>query len=261
MLGKLFKYEMKACARLLLPLYLVLITLSIMDRIILGLNFFKGALAVLPVTITVLFILANVAIAVIASVIIIFRFYKNMVTDEGYLMFTLPVKPYQLINAKLIAGSLWIFISIIVIIAALLLDFGTLSRADLFWDGVKQFWIEYKGVFGNKGFILILETIIALIIGIPSGILQVYASIAIGQLFSGHKILGSVVSYVVLNTMLQIITTIIMVVAGLTIGNDIDDYNALVYLIMPISIVIVLAFTTGFYLITNFIFKKKLNLE
>jgi hypothetical protein len=85
MLGKLFKHEMKACARLLLPLYLVLVVLAVMDRIVLGIHLFKGVIAIVPGAFTTIFVFANIAIAVISSVIVIYRFYKNMVTDEGYL--------------------------------------------------------------------------------------------------------------------------------------------------------------------------------
>lgn len=261
MLGKLFKYEMKASGRLLLPMFLVLIALSIMDRIILGLDFFKGTLAVVPGMITFLFVLACIAIAVFSSIIVIYRFYKNMVTDEGYLMFTLPVKPHQLINSKLIAGSLWVIISIVVVIAALLLDFGTLAKADVFWDGLKQLMSEFRDIMGNQRFVFFIEMIIAIIISIPCSILQVYVSIALGQLFSGHKILGSVVSYVVLTTVLQIITVIIMVVVSLITQDSPEDIKLLTKVIMPLTLVISLAFAVLCYWLTNFLFNKKLNLE
>ena len=58
---------------------------------------------------------------------------------------------------------------------------------------------EYSGSFS----ILILFFVLSLIIDVLSNILMLYASIALGQLFSGHRILGAVVMYFVLTTLLS----------------------------------------------------------
>lgn len=41
------------------------------------------------------------------SVFIVMHFYKTMVSDQGYLTNTLPVKMSTLINAKLLSAVLW----------------------------------------------------------------------------------------------------------------------------------------------------------
>ena len=48
----------------------------------------------------------------------VYRFYKNLMTDEGYLMFTLPVSRSQLIWSKLIVSMAWGILS--AVLAALM---------------------------------------------------------------------------------------------------------------------------------------------
>ena len=91
MLGKLIKYEFKATGRLLLPVYGALLLMG--GVVNLGLTL-QGKLPVLKFAQGVL-IFAYVALMVAAFAlsffVVISRFYKNLICDEGYLMFTLPV--------------------------------------------------------------------------------------------------------------------------------------------------------------------------
>lgn len=102
MLRKLLKYEFRATARVMLPLYLVVIVLALLTRgaslwtqqvTFYGLG--EGLLGVLAALIAVGFILALLATFVVAVVLAVVRFRNNLLTDEGYVMFTLPVSPPQ----------------------------------------------------------------------------------------------------------------------------------------------------------------------
>ena len=66
---------------------------------------FMRALAVLSV---LLFSAAVFGGSILAFVLMIYRFYKNLMTDEGYLMFTLPVTTGQLIWSKMIVSAVWL---------------------------------------------------------------------------------------------------------------------------------------------------------
>lgn len=44
------------------------------------------------------------ASSIITLIFILMRYYKNFFTDEGYLTFTLPVTPHELLWTKLISG-------------------------------------------------------------------------------------------------------------------------------------------------------------
>ena len=48
-----------------------------------------------------------VGLSVLSVVVVVVRFYQNLISDEGYLSFTLPVTAAQHIAAKLAAGILF----------------------------------------------------------------------------------------------------------------------------------------------------------
>lgn len=261
MLNKLLKHEFKATARLLLPLYLVLFVLTIMERIAINLNF-KGALDIIPGFLTLAYFLSIVAIAVVSCVIIILRFYKNLMTDEGYLMFTLPVNPKQLINSKLLVSIVWTIASIVLIIISLFGAFITKERFDLVFDGIGMVFTEMEHEFGSFNMnLLIFEFVVLIFFGIINNILIIYASIAVGQLFNGHKILGSFAAYIGISTVLQIIVTASFVILGIIFNRSFDEINSLPQIIFPLTIVYTLITNILFYFGTDFLFKKKLNLE
>jgi hypothetical protein len=261
MLSKLLKHEFKATARLLLPLYLVLFVLTIVERVAMSLNL-KGSLEIIPGFSTMAYILSIVAIAVVSCVIIILRFYKNLMTDEGYLMFTLPVKPQQLINAKLLVSIVWTIASVVFITISLFGAFITKERFDLLIDGIGVVFTEMKHEFGTINMnLLIVEFILLMILGIINNILIIYASIAVGQLFNGHKILGSFAAYIGISTVLQIIVTASFVILGIIFNKSFEEINSLPQIIFPLTIVYILITNILFYFGTDFLFKKKLNLE
>ena len=261
MLSKLLKHEFKATARLLLPLYLVLLVLTIVDRIALGIDF-KGALEVIPGFATFAYITSIIAIAVISLVIVISRFYKNLMTDEGYLMFTLPVKPFQLINSKLLISMFWNLISMVLIIASLFGVFINQERYGMLKDGLHMVVAEMSKEFGAYNMTLLTVELIALIIiALINNILIIYASIAIGQLFNGHKVLGSFAAFIGISTVLQIIITLVLVSLGAIFHRTFEEINSLPQIVFPISIGMTVIANVLFYWITNHIFQRRLNLE
>ena len=261
MLGKLFKHEMKATARLLLPLYLVLAVFTIMDRIVIYLDLFKGVLKVIPGFITFGYILSIIALTVVSSVIVITRFYRNLMTDEGYLMFTLPVKSNDLINSKLLAACIWTVGSIIAVITSLLIVFS----GSAYFSSIPDIWqlmvTEMKSAFGTNAVLLTAEFIILIVVSILNSILMIYVSIAIGQLFNGHKVLGSFAAYIVLYIIVQVVSTMITIIFSLIFNNTVLGLNTLPQVIFPVSIFLFVILTIAYYLITNYIMKKKLNLD
>jgi hypothetical protein len=261
MLSKLFKHELKATARLLLPIYLVLVVLTIMDRIALNLDIFHGVLSIIPGLITMAYVISLVAIVIVSFVIIIMRFYKNLMTDEGYLMFTLPVKSHQLITSKLLTSILWTVASVVAVIASLFAVFATSDTWGMIVDVYKMAMVEIEAELGGFTTILFIELILLIIFSLINGILEIYAAIAIGQLFNGHKVIGSFAAYIGITTVIQIIASVFLFIAGMLFKQRIDDIEAIPQLVFPITILFLLVFNVTFYWITNYIFKRKLNLE
>ena len=104
MLGKLIKYEFKSLLRIFLPLYAVMIALS----------------SVIPTTDTfndvgafVVFALVVISTSIFIGLAIftILRFNSSLFGDEGYLMFTLPVKVETIILSKALTMFFYYFIA------------------------------------------------------------------------------------------------------------------------------------------------------
>lgn len=263
MLGKLLSNEMKASARLLLPLYLVLAVLTIMDRIVIYLDIFKGALKVIPGIITFAYVISIIAVIVVSTFFMIFiRFYKNLMTDEGYLMFTLPVKSHDLINSKLIISFFWSIISLVAVTLSILFVFSGSSHFSELPDAFAGLGEALKQAFGSSGASLfVIEMIALFVISIINGILMIYVSIAVGQLFTGHKVLGSIAAYIVINIAVQVIVTVITAIAAVTFNDTVAESKAVINIIFPLTILFLTVLTVAYYWVTNLIFKRKLNLD
>ena len=93
MLRKLLKHEFRATGRIMLPLFGILLLVSV------GANFSSrgmlnsdsSLLRTLGTIFIMLFIVGIFAVGIISFVLMINRFYKNLLQDEGYVMMTLPV--------------------------------------------------------------------------------------------------------------------------------------------------------------------------
>ena len=93
MVKKLFKHEILAYFRMLMPVYIILCLTATMSRI---LQFFEeSAISGIYETVfgsTIIIYFISVAAALmLPTIFIIVRFYKNMYSAEGYLTHTLPV--------------------------------------------------------------------------------------------------------------------------------------------------------------------------
>ena len=109
MLGKLLKQDFRATARLILPVYAAVPVLGLFTGLITRLceNQSNIWISILGSLVSFVFSLALIAAVVTTVVLMILRFYRNLMTDEGYLMFTLPVSTTELICSKLIVSVVW----------------------------------------------------------------------------------------------------------------------------------------------------------
>ena len=138
MLSKLIKHEFRATFRLLIPLFILLFILSIVDRIVLSLDIFHGVLEIIPILITFAFVISIATVIIATFILMIMRFYKNLTSDEGYLMFTLPVHTRQLIHSKFLVFFTWTIACILAVIAALLIALARPESISELWNSFKQ---------------------------------------------------------------------------------------------------------------------------
>lgn len=261
MLKKLLKHEIYATGRIILPIYGIAIILSLVNRILININLDNIPFKIISTLTMVTYVISIIAIMFITFILIILRFYKNLMTDEGYLMFTLPVKPIHLVNSKLLSSILWLIASIIMISLSLFILLANPERMVALRDLWNMLFRELKSVAGDKYSILLVEFFIMIIIGVIQQILLIYVSIAVGHLFTGHKVLGSFASYIAINTIFQIITTLVFLATAFFSRTSIERLENLPQITFLLVIILAVIYNILFYAATIYIFNRKLNLE
>ncbi len=284
MLRKLCKYEFRSISRTLIPIYIAVIALSILTAISFSINKEYKLSSYYPVDMSLGYTLHGlfkgvmsfayfavmVALFVLTAVIILQRFYKGLLCDEGYLMFTLPVKPWQLITSKGITAFVMSILSCIVsCISIFILIMGALpyplkTLAEFFnFENWSMFFTRLNEVVPMWG-IYLFEFIILVIVGSFASLYQIYASMAIGHLAKKNRILMSVVAYIATSMVLSFIGGIFGVFSAFSIQNSIYYINAgevFLHALLIFSVVISIIEFVVFFIITERILSKKLNLE
>ncbi|NLJ97430.1 MAG: hypothetical protein GX321_09790 [Clostridiales bacterium] len=261
MLRKLLKHELYATGKYLLPIYGITLILSLVNRLVINVDIFNGALNFIPVFMMIAYVISIIASLFVTFIFMIVRFYKNLMSDEGYLMFTLPVKPTQLVNSKLITSIIWTIVSVITICLSLLLLIATPERLNDFKNALDEIFYVFKASFGKTYALVIIEFILMIISSLFQSILLIYVSIAVGHLFNGHRVLGSFVAYFVISTAVQILITLLLLIVASISGSNIETMEAIPHMVFPFSIIVSLLLSTAYYSATSYIFSRKLNLE
>lgn len=265
MLGKLLKYEMKATSRIFLPLYLVLLVYSAIHKVI---SSFSPNKLQLPQALSLMvYIMILCCMLVVTIVVMIQRFYKNLLTDEGYLMFTLPTKTWKHIASKLTVSMLWMVLSGIVAIASIfIVAFNEITKS-----GFIQFVTDFTGKFfeyyGTFSIILVIEALLLLVIGLAQNILVIYASIAVGHLANKYRVLTSLGAFIIINTASQIIMTIVTAIGSLfpipkfTSTGFMIATDPLIQFGLWAIMILTGLLSAGYFILANYILSRKLNLE
>lgn len=269
MLGKVFKHEMKSTSRLFLPLMIGFIAITILCKFAFESSysvFLKNnrLLEIITAIFFVLYFIYIIALFVMTSVFIVMHFYKTMVSDQGYLTNTLPVKTSTLINAKLLAAIIWELIAGALLVLSFILFFIGHIHVNDIQDFMRDLTNLYHELFNYVNMpVLLIEVTVTAIVGLISGPLMMYAAIALGHLFKKHRILWAVISYFVIYVVMQIIASAYFSICGYSSPSVYNSEYAArtVENYMLFTTIFSVAFTAGFYAITDYIFTKHLNLE
>ena len=212
MFGKLFRYEWKSQMRSVLPVCAALLALSLVNGVLLRASRLWEATmpSKLRAVLDFVMVLAQafygillVALFVFVLVVFILRFYNGMLGREGYLAFTLPVKTWQLVWSKAAAAMvMWVVVAGIAALSAFVFSMvGVFVPSD--WLGVQE-QLARLGRFMQTAEawhtgLIVLELLLLLILSFFGGIFHFYLAMAFGQLSRDHKVLLSVVWYVVID--------------------------------------------------------------
>lgn len=267
MLGKLMKYEWKSTRRIFPLIYLVVLVFAVLSGLSMRKGFLGGAeyggidngRAML--LFFVVYAILVVALAIVTVVVIIHRFYRSMLSQEGYLSHTLPVKKWQQIVSKLLMSLIWMVLAAVVIILSLAIIIG--------------FSLEFSAVFENFNLKMLFQTIgysrteiaviiVLFVLSIIRSILQFYAAMAIGGSANSHKVAYSFLTFVVI----VICANVISAIAGIGALNKVTmtayEYTTALPSVSALwgpNIVFELCTSVVLFLITEYFLRKKLNLE
>lgn len=158
---------------------------------------------------------------VVTEILVFWRFYVNLFSDEGYLTFTLPVSRAQLLLSKTLNACIWLLSSIAVITVSILeitLIVQPAAIGELF-KGLGTL-ITMGGFWSVLWF---LELILIALAGIWLSVSIVQLCITIGSIIAKkHKILASIGIYYLVNMVLGFAGQIFTVVGLFSAVGAID---------------------------------------
>ena len=267
MLGKLLKHEFRATARIMWVLYAAMLVLSVGMHF--AIRYLQGSadylvLRILSVLVAVFWVLALIFGAVMTLVLMVQRFHKNLLTDEGYLMFTLPVSSHGLIFSKLIVSIVWSIVTTLVLALGIALAFVDSEFLQAVREAV-QFVIKINDVevmrLTVQGVGMLAELCLLSIVSVAASMLHFYAAMSLGYGFTGHKALWSVIWYFIITFVLQLLGMVLMMTVGNGIVNALDMSGVMGWHMMILSVFLsVLIVGAALYAVTWLNLKKRLNL-
>lgn len=259
MLGKLLKYDFKSLSKILLPVYLVCFLLAVLTR---GISLLANKFSIFSIPsgfISVVFVVALIAIPIATFIFTIIKFYQSLIKDEGYLMHTLPVSKASLVTSKTISSMVFLILSAIISIGLLFVGvYGIWFDAKLL-DVISQLFSYIDTTF-------LIIVLLAMVASVIFQQLMFYASIALGQKHN-NKVMYSIIYGVVLYNVTQIISVLILLPFMLFDSNyqtltnsDVPDI-AMMNPYMIASLILTILFAGFYYWLTVRTLDRKLNLE
>jgi hypothetical protein len=272
MLAKLLKYDFRSMFKSFLPIWLAVLAIALVNHFTLNydgqLTSRLGSISViLPILIYVGIIIAMI---VLTLMFMIQRFYNGLLRDEGYLMFTLPVRPWQLIASKNIASTVTVTLSGLIGVGSVLLLMQSGTAAKLIKALFEIFGRSVEFTPTQTG-LMLFELCIIMLIGIAGSIYRVYAAIALGHLFRNHRVGWAFAMYIVINVVLSVLVSALsklyslmdaagaldsirLAYAGWSSLTVVQMWLLMLFLVSVLQVVV-------FHIITERILSKRLNLE
>ena len=268
MLKQLLKYEFMATGRIYGGLYLALVALAVLS----GFSMRSSSNGDLSALFVIAYIALAVAVAVVSVMTIVTRFTRSLLGREGYLMHTLPVTESQLILSKLISSVVWVLCSGIVglfsfavMILALALDGTALQHLPELWQKV----VEILRITGSTGWLWLAFELLNSFVALVYSILCIYAACMIGHQFKKHMVPAGILAFFLLAFLQNWLTggtgagstDTLQNVYYTTVGGVDISLAAHSSFSTLFGLVVNIAFAAGYFLLTRWLMKHKLDLE
>ncbi|MCI6055196.1 hypothetical protein [Dysosmobacter sp.] len=270
MLRKLLKHEFRATARIMGPLYLVLLVTAI------GANFSSRImnsvdnwlLNILGALVIMAFVIAIIGVCFMSFALMLQRFYRNLLRDEGYIMFTLPASVHQQVWSKLIVSAVWFILTGVAVILSCVVAVYQVGFVTDFLRVMGRILENMTAYYALNGTAIALELAALCFVSCVAFALQFYAALAVGHSFSNHKLALSVAFFFAFQFVSQIAATVLLVAMG---ESPLFEFLATLDIRMSamagvhigICLLVVLSAIYGaiFYFLTTYFLKDRLDLE
>ncbi len=197
MMSKLLKYDLRANMKIFILIWPAMLLFAGLQRLLLNFHY-EGALASALITLlTTLMVLSMLAAFTLCFVICIIRFYSGLLRREGYLMFTLPVKPWQLLLSKFLTALFTLAVTAVLSYGGIALMFSGTTGVQQLLHGIKEF-------FGALSFGPALLFVLLMLAALANMILRVYFVSCLGHLFRRMRIFFSILFYYIISILIQV---------------------------------------------------------
>lgn len=271
MFGKLMKYELRYLIRVFAPMWAVVFSLCVLSRLVIrpdldGMMYVEGAEAILPVLAAMLAVVGIITMMVVATVVLLQRFYKGMYGDEGYLMFTLPVTSGALIHSKALSAMIMMIGTELLTFAGVMIMVSypeIWSEIGLTFKEAFRLLLEMNNLTEVEFVLLAVWTVVAGLLTIAQGIYTVYLAISIGQLWKKHPVAGGIIAYYVITLLVN------GIIGGLGVtkqgywleqfATNMEYGTAMVFTLIATTLYCLLLIVVS-SLVTKWILDRKLNI-
>lgn len=232
-----------------------------------------GSLLVIAMYMFLFFCVIGLALyAAGVSILLLYRFYKNKFTDEGYLTFTLPVKTTEIFWSSVVNMLLWRLISVVVVAAVVFLVtlFGTASNSlinDEVFEVIGKMFrllreLNWAELFAERVFVVSFAEMLLMVLVTPLySVLIPVCCITVGAVLAKkHKILAAFGIYYGVNAVSGILSSVLSAWPLLIFSPAAGNGKWSFAITFGIQLLVIGGLTVGAYFLTIHLMKHKLNL-
>ncbi len=278
MLKKLFAHEWKDTWKLMTIVNAAMILYALIGMIIFNQKnvdtFFEGSGRGNSLAPTIgffsyflVYAIGIVVLSVLSLLYFFVRFYRNLYTDQGYLMHTLPVESSDLLISKAAVAMIWRGICILVCCIAVIMLLYSMGGPEAWGELVNAFREIHMS--SGQAILVIILILLGIVGSLAFDVSKGYAAISIGQQMGKNKVLWCVGCYIGLNVLVSLITNIVTETVTFSLVRmgetntlaNLETAENTVLLIFLIIDLAMLAASAGLYALSNHFMKNKLNLD
>ncbi len=271
MFKKLLKHDFKNIKKFGIPILLTLLGASVLgslNAVILTKAFDSmteesgifATISMMSSFFMMMFVFLIISLAAAAiQIAVLVDFYRSLVSDIGYLTFTLPIKPSEILTSKLVTATVW---TVIIGVACFISGGAIFGTIAIFNPTFAPTPGDLPPLGANGVILVILAIIFALAYFINSQLLCFAAIFFASVIARKNKVLAAIGCVYGVNFIYGIFSSVIFTVimfaaeAVATVTDFYISYN----IFLSIGIVLLSGLSVLFYFLTKYMMEKKLNL-